>query len=197
MYAEAGQPTAAIVSNENAIVDTTCYWIACKDLQEAHYLLAIINSDTLYAAVQPLMPKGQFGARHVHKHLWKLPIPEFDRDNLRHATLAKAGERAAAGAAQRLAELRAERGERLTVTIARRELRKWLRDSVEGATVELAVARLIPPRKLTLEEWQERRKDRPTLHLNFDAAEAIREERELRDGQWERYLEDVWEKNTS
>ena len=24
------------------------------------------------------MPKGQFGARHLHKHLWKLPIPEFD-----------------------------------------------------------------------------------------------------------------------
>ncbi len=27
------------------------------------------------------MPKGQFGARDLQKHLWKLPIPEFDPDN--------------------------------------------------------------------------------------------------------------------
>ena len=25
--------------------------------------------------VTPLMSKGQFGARDLHKHLWKLPIP--------------------------------------------------------------------------------------------------------------------------
>ncbi len=30
-------------------------------------------------------------------------------------------------------------------------------------------------------EWQARRKDRPTLHTNFDAAAAIREERQRRE----------------
>ena len=67
-------------------------------LQEANYLLAIINSDTLYDAVTPLMNKGQFGARDLHKQLWKLPIPEFDGGNPLHASLAKAGERAARAA---------------------------------------------------------------------------------------------------
>ena len=33
-------------------------------------------------------------------------------------------------------------------------------------------------RKLTMAEWQARRKDRPVLHINFDAAAAIRKERE-------------------
>ena len=86
---------------------------------------------------------GHIGARDLHKHLWKLPIPEFDAGNVLHASLAKAGERAAAGVAERLAELRAERGDRLTVTIARRELRKWLRESPEGAAVEEAVKDLL------------------------------------------------------
>ena len=47
-------------------------------MAEAHYLLAIINSESLYDAVTPFMPKGQFGARHLQKQLWKLPIPEFN-----------------------------------------------------------------------------------------------------------------------
>ena len=143
VYSESGQPTAALVTDNATIIDTKLYWIACKDTQEAYYLLAIINSDTLYEAATPLMNKGQFGARDLHKHLWKLPIPEFDRDNALHATLAKAGERVAAGVAQRLAELRAERGDRLTVKIARRELRAWLRTSAEGAAVEGVVGRLL------------------------------------------------------
>ena len=36
------------------------------------------------------------------------------------------------------------------------------------------------PRELTMAQWQARRKNRPTLHLNFDAAAAIREERQRR-----------------
>ena len=35
-------------------------------------------------------------------------------------------------------------------------------------------------RKLTMAEWQARRQNRPVLHLNFDAAAAIREERQRR-----------------
>ena len=143
IYPEAGQPTAAIVNDDVAIVDKSLYWISCKDITEANYLLAIVNSAALYNAVQPLMSKGQFGARHLQKHLWKLPIPEFDAGDELHANLSKAGERAAAGAAERLAELRAQRGKRLTVTIARRELRAWLRKSAEGAAVEGLVERLL------------------------------------------------------
>ena len=105
-----------------------------------------------------LMPKGQFGARHLHKHLWKLPIPEYNPATTLHAEIAQAGATAAQGAATKLAQLRAEYQKRreaweasgrrgrqpeLTVTIARRELRAWLRASPEGAAVERAVARLL------------------------------------------------------
>ena len=139
---EAGQPTAGLLQMDEALVDSTLYWISCKSIDEAHYLLAIINSDALYGAVAYLMPKGQFGARHLHKHLWKLPIPEFDASNSLHLAISKAGEAAAAGAAKQLERLRQDRP-KLTVTIARRELRKWLRASTEGKAVEEGVGKLL------------------------------------------------------
>ena len=142
-YAASGTPTAALVSEDKALIDYTLFWVACKDMDEANYLLAIINSDALYQCVQPLMPKGQFGARHVQKHLWKLPIPEFDPLQELHVTISEAGAAASSAAENKLAELRQNRGDRLTVTIARRDLRSWLRTSTEGRNVETAVARLL------------------------------------------------------
>ena len=142
VYTKSGEPTAALLPDDEAIVDHLLFWIPCKDLREAHYLLAVINSDTLYKEVAPLMSKGQFGARDLHKHLWKLAIPAFDSTNPGHGAVADAGEAAARGAAARLAALRAERGD-VTVTIARRKLREWLRESAEGKAVEEAVGRLL------------------------------------------------------
>ena len=142
VYGGWGAPTAALLQDDDVIVDYKLFWIACKDAEEANYLLAIINSDTLYEMVTPLMSKGQFGARDLQKHLWKLPIPEFDPEDSLHTAVSKAGEAASVGAADQLAQLHEER-DRVTVTIARRELRKWLRNSPEGQAVENAVTKLL------------------------------------------------------
>ena len=141
VYNQSGTPTAALVDSE-AIFDKKLYWVTSKTLREAHYLLAIINSRVLYDAVASLMPKGQFGARDLEKHLWKLPIPEFDPTNPLHVEVSDAGEAAAGAAANQLTQLHEER-DRVTVTIARRELRKWLRTSPEGQAVEDAVGKLL------------------------------------------------------
>ena len=142
VYTKAGQPTAALLLDDEALLDHKLFWITCRDIHEANYLLAIINSDALYKAVEPLMAKGQFGARDLQKHLWKLPIPEFDPGNRRHVAIAKAGEAAAQGAALQLEQLRQQR-DKVTVTVARRELRKWLRESKEGKAVERVVGRWV------------------------------------------------------
>ena len=143
LYNQSGTPTAALLEEDSTLVDYTLYWVTCQDQREANYLLAIINSDSLYKAVAPMMAKGQFGARHLQKHLWKLPIPEFDPALELHATIARVGATAAAGAEKQLAKLREQRGDNLTVTIARRELRMWLRSSKEGRAVEKAVGTLL------------------------------------------------------
>ena len=139
LYNQSGAPTAAVLENGAALVDYTLYWIACKDINEANYLVAVINSRALFEAVAPLMPKGQFGARHLQKHLWKLPIPAFDLDQELHITIAEAG----AGAAGVLENLREQRGDKLTVKIARRELREWLGASDQGQAVGNVVSRLL------------------------------------------------------
>ncbi len=141
-YTKSGAPTAAIVTDDDAIIDNLLYWIKCSSSDEAHYLLAVINSNALYEAVRPYMPKGQFGARDVHKHLWRLPIPEFDGADPMHVAVSDAGRQAAVGVERELGDLR-QRYARLTVTIARREIRKWLRESVEGKRVEEVVGVLL------------------------------------------------------
>ena len=144
VYSSAGVATAAIANVDAQIVDYKLFWIACQSVREANYLLSVVNSDTLNGAVNPFMSRGQFGARDLQKHLWKLPIPEYDEGVPLHRNLAQAGESAAAGVQVELNQLREERGEKLTVTIARREIRKWLRESKEGKAVERLVGELLP-----------------------------------------------------
>ena len=142
-YTSSGAPTAAVLHDDGALVENVLFWITAKDSHEANYLLAIVNSDTLATAVNKFTTANWAGnTRHLHKHLWKLPILEFDPANGLHVEVSQAGRAAADGAAQRLAQLRQER-DRVTVTIARRELRKWLRQSPEGKAVEHAVGRLL------------------------------------------------------
>ena len=142
VYNQSGAPTASLMTDETSIVDYTLYWLTCQTKEEAHYLTTIINSGVLYEKLEPMMPKGQYGARHVQKHLWRLPIPEFDGGDSLHVSIAGAGRQAAAGAERELRNLR-RRYPRLTVTIARREIRKWLRESVEGKRVEEVVGLLL------------------------------------------------------
>ena len=141
---EAGRPTAAIIYADGSLIDSTLYWITCRNELEACYLLSIINSDVLAEQVNRYtVPNWAGDTRHLHKHLWKLPIPEFDPKQKLHVAIAKAGERAAAGAAKKLAELREERGQDVSVTIVRREIRQWLQTSSEGKEVEAPVAALL------------------------------------------------------
>ena len=143
VYSKAGEPTAALLRDDAAIIDHLLFWVTCKNEGEAYYLLAIINSRTPATAVNKYTTANWAGnTRDLHKHLWKLPIPEFDDSDPLHLGISRAGEAAAAGAAKQLEQLRQDRP-KLTVTIARRELRKWLRASAEGKAVEEGVGKLL------------------------------------------------------
>ena len=143
VYTKSGEPTAGLLRDKTVLVDHLLYWIPCKELVEAHYLLAIINSNVLKDSVRPLMTKGLFGPRDLHKQLWKLPIPEFDPTQKLHNAIAAAGAAAAAAAQERLERVRTLEGDKFTVAKARSALRTWLRASEEGQAVESAVAQLL------------------------------------------------------
>ena len=90
-YTQSGQPTAAIIRDNKAIVDRTLYQTICRSEQEARYILALINSNALAAATAPFMPKGLYGPRHFEKHGWKLPIPRYDASDPLHIQLSELG----------------------------------------------------------------------------------------------------------
>ena len=148
LYTSSGRPTAAVLTDPDPLVENSLYCVACETVREAHFLAAVINSRTLENAVKRLMPKGQFGARHLHRHLWRLPIPAYESTDGLHVELADLAAEAAGGAAVRLVELQAAReaqGRATSVTVARRELRAWLEASTIGRRIDELVERLLEP----------------------------------------------------
>ena len=146
VYVQSGRPTAAVMKGNRCRVDYTLFWVPCDSESEAHYLTAIINSETLENALEPLMPKGQYGARHVEKHLWRLPIPGFDESIELHKEIASAGAAAAEGAEAAWEESKAERVKSNKSTgwrAARSDIREWLLVSEEGMRVEELLAELL------------------------------------------------------
>ncbi len=93
-YTSAGRPTATIIRDNYAILENALFQTLCKSQAEAYFLLAILNSQVFFTFVEPLMPKGQFGAWHFHKHGWKLPIPRHDASDPLHARLCELGKTA-------------------------------------------------------------------------------------------------------
>ena len=107
-YTSSGRPTAALITDDKAILDTTLFQVTCRSLDEAHYLLAIINSNALAQAVKPFCPTNWAKEiRHLQKHLWKLPIPQYDPQNPTHTQLSRLGRTAAQLAQYQLTTLTA------------------------------------------------------------------------------------------
>ena len=145
IYPQSGRPTAAVLEHSDALIDYKLFWIACRSIDEAHYLAAIVNSDVLRDAVAPLMSKGQFGPRDLEKHLWRLDIREYDPADRTHASLAQLGSTAAGEASAALTDLQTQHAKKrhpLTWRIARRELRTRLAASATGQKIETLVTQL-------------------------------------------------------
>ena len=81
-------PCAAYVdlnslNKKKLIIDQTLYWYLTESEEEALYIVGILNSVTLSAAISDFQPQGGFGARHIHTIPYKI-IPRFDANNDAH-----------------------------------------------------------------------------------------------------------------
>ena len=83
---------AALLSDVQGLVNNKLYWCAVTSEDEAMYLLSILNSPITTELVRPLMSYGK-DERDIHKHVWKLPIPEFDQSSPVLSRLAELGAR--------------------------------------------------------------------------------------------------------
>jgi hypothetical protein len=137
VYATSGTlPAAAILHDRAGVVDHTLYWLATDDLTEAQYLVAVLNSETVRSRIAAQQARGQWGARHFHKLMFGLSIPNFDPADALHQDLAVAAARAESVAGQvAIGELYFVR--------ARQRIRDALREDGIAQQIDVLVARLL------------------------------------------------------
>jgi hypothetical protein len=87
-------PASAIVFDQTAIIEHQLYWAAVHSLEEARFLTAIFNSNTLMMAVRPLQGRGEHNPRHFDKYIFQLPIPLYNPVDAAHQWLVALAERA-------------------------------------------------------------------------------------------------------
>ncbi len=80
----------AKLRNSKAIINSGLYWAPMQSEEEADYLCAILNAPATTELTRPFMSYGK-DERHVHKHVWELPIPQFDRRNDVHQRIVQLG----------------------------------------------------------------------------------------------------------
>lgn len=71
---------AAKLHNQQALVTSGLYWAPVLSEAEADYICGIINAPITTELTRPMMSYGK-DERDIHKHIWELPIPEFDSTN--------------------------------------------------------------------------------------------------------------------
>ena len=95
VYTKSGtRLAAAVVEDENAVVDHTLYWASVESAEEARYLCAVLNSEALCKQVRGFQARGQWGPRHFDKYVFNVPIPAFDGSNDLHRKLAEEAKQA-------------------------------------------------------------------------------------------------------
>lgn len=134
VYAASGTlPCALVVQDRRAIIEHANYWSATNTIEEAHYLTAILNSETARLKVCDLQSQGQWGARHFDKVMFSLPIPRFDIANSLHQDIASVS----ALAEQAAKEVVLEEGVRF------QKARKIIREALNDAELSLHIEKLV------------------------------------------------------
>ena len=137
VYNSSGMHVAAAkLRDPRGVLNNKLYWCAARSEQEADYLCALLNSPVTTEFVRPLMSYGK-DERDVHKHVWNLPIPEFDPANRNLARLAELG-----ALAEHLAR-QVEVDPDLHFATSRRRIRERLVENPDAAEIDDLVYELL------------------------------------------------------
>jgi hypothetical protein len=99
LYNHSGQNVAAAFFDRDTqkvpfVVDVKLYWAAFSNPDEADYVSAVLNSETVNAAIKPFQSVGLLGERDIHKKVLDLPIPQYNPDDAKHRKIAELGAKA-------------------------------------------------------------------------------------------------------
>lgn len=139
LYSKSGNTLAAArLEGSEAVIDHKLYWAAASSVNEARYLLGILNSATLLDRVRPLQTRGLFGARDFDKYVFHVPFPTYDPRNSNHQVLTEVVRQAEQVA--RKVDLSAV----TRFTVARTRVREALSATGLASELEQAVSRILP-----------------------------------------------------
>lgn len=136
VYAKAGMHVAAaLITDARTIIDHKLYWAAVATEAEGRYLVGILNSPSLTDLARPYMSYGK-DERDIDKHVWKLPIPNYDPTDETHREIARlSGELAA--------EIASQTPRTTNFVTTRRDLRTHLAASEFGRKLNSLVIQLL------------------------------------------------------
>ncbi|MGW5501300.1 N-6 DNA methylase [Streptomyces rochei] len=139
LYTKASNRVAAArIESRSEIIDHKLYWAAASSIEEARYLVAVLNSGIVAERVRPLQALGLFGPRDIDKHIFDVEIPEFNDSNQLHMELVALSEEAENVAASvDITRLIYKRG--------RTKVREALDAAGIAAQIDQIVDRIIPP----------------------------------------------------
>jgi N-6 DNA Methylase len=138
VYAASGTNAAAcIVPAGTNVIENSLYWAPVQGEQEAHFLLALFNSETTRSRIAASQSRGQWGARHFHKVMFNLPIPRFNQSDRLHNAIAEAAREAETIAA------RVPLPENVKFQRARSLIRTALTEAGVAQKIDVLVARLL------------------------------------------------------
>ncbi len=109
LYTASAQDASAVVVDRQDfdvefVIDSTTYWFATDSVEEAWYLTCYLNCGFTNHAIKEFQARGLFGARHVHKKILELPLPQFNAAKAEHRWLAELGRLCAAKALDHLGD---------------------------------------------------------------------------------------------
>ena len=138
VYTASGQHLAACrLEDTDTVIEHKLYWAPMASRDEARYVTAVLNSNTLRDAVTPLQSRGQHNPRDFDTSVFMVPFPGFDEDDGVHRRIAALAERAEAVAAD--VDVDAHR----TFQRARRAVREALLEAGVQTDLDRAVAELL------------------------------------------------------
>lgn len=137
VYNKSGMHICATkLRNSPAVVTHGLYWAPVSSEVEANYLCAILNAPVTTELTRPLMSYGK-DERDIHKHVWELPIPEFDPNDDIHCRIADLG-----GTLEKIVAT-FPIDESVHFAATRRHIRDFMMETVEGQELNDLVSELI------------------------------------------------------
>lgn len=139
VYTKSGNTIAAArLEGDASIIENKLYWAPANSIDEARYLVGILNSRTMSDAVRPMQNLGLFDTRDIDKLVFRVPFPAYDPHSAEHKALADVVSRCEAVA--RDIDVSAAR----TFTRARTLVRAGLAAAGLDVLLEETVARVLP-----------------------------------------------------